>query len=88
LLKKSKNFRSSEDFLNQQISVLPLPPDYISPESVRAISWLLKTVAIELKALGSSRQRSLISRTTFLLLNGKSYSAAIASDNQVNFKFT
>jgi hypothetical protein len=54
--------RSTEDFLNQQLSVLPLPKEFVSPFSVRAVSWLLKTAAIELKMLSSTRQRSLMAR--------------------------
>ena len=69
--------------MNQQLSVLPLPKDYLSTFSIRAVSWLLKTVAIELKALSSTRQRSLISRMTTLLLDGRSHAGAASGTGQV-----
>ena len=65
--------------MNQQLSVLPLPKESVSAYSARAISWLLKTVAIELKMLSQTRQRSLITRMTMLLLDGRSHAASAAS---------
>ncbi len=79
--------RSSEDFLNQQLSVLPLPKESVSVYSARAISWLLKTVAIELKILSQTRQRSLITRMTMLLLDGRRH-AATSGSGQVRSLFS
>ena len=63
--------RSAEDFLCTQVSLLPFKG---KNELVNlAMAWLLKTVAIEVKMLSQTRQRSQVVRLSSLLLN--------ASDN-------
>lgn len=73
--------------MNQQLSVLPLPKESVSVYSARAISWLLKTVAIELKILSQTRQRSLITRMMMLLLDGRRH-AATSGSGQVRSLFS
>ncbi len=51
--------RSSEDFLTTQLTLLPLREDLLSSAQIsRGMSWLLKTVAIELKLVSAARLRS------------------------------
>ncbi|CAB4060211.1 NUP205 [Lepeophtheirus salmonis] len=67
--------RSSEDFLSTQLSLLPLKIDESKEPAVhalKAVSWLLKTVAVELKIVSASRLRSQISHLTDLLLDSSS----------------
>jgi nuclear pore complex protein Nup205 len=64
--------RSNEDFLCTQLTLLPLDENLIEPSLaiVKGISWLLKTVAIELKTVCSSRLRSQAANLINLLLQG------------------
>ena len=62
--------RSTEDFLSTHLALLPL--DDGGPMSVqitKGISWLLKTLAIELKLVSSARLRSQVALLIGLLLD-------------------
>ena len=51
--------RSTEDFLGTQLSLLPLPADHPAVQtSAKSVSWLLKTLAIELRVVSAARMRS------------------------------
>ena len=51
--------RSTEDFLGTQLSLLPLPADHPAAQtSAKSVSWLLKTLAIELRVVSAARMRS------------------------------
>ena len=54
--------RSTEDFLGTQLSLLPLPADHPAAQtSAKSVSWLLKTLAIELRVVSAARMRSQVS---------------------------
>ena len=54
--------RSTEDFLGTQLSLLPLPADHPGAQtSAKSVSWLLKTLAIELRVVSAARMRSQVS---------------------------
>ena len=56
--------RSTEDFLGTQLSLLPLPADHPAAQtSAKSVSWLLKTLAIELRVVSAARMRSQASTT-------------------------
>ncbi len=64
--------RSSEDFLTTQLSLLPLPDELSSSvQIVKGVSWLLQTVAIELKSVSAARLRSQVSLLIRLLLESE-----------------
>eukprot|EP00095_Tigriopus_kingsejongensis_P011855 maker-scaffold180_size281610-snap-gene-0.27 protein:Tk11855 transcript:maker-scaffold180_size281610-snap-gene-0.27-mRNA-1 annotation:"nuclear pore complex protein nup205" len=74
--------RSSEDFLSSQLSVLPLPEAVETVQVIKGIAWLLKTLAIELKLVCSSRLRSQVALLINLLLDASSPNArALGEDS-------
>lgn len=73
--------RSSEDFLSCQLAVLPLPEEVESVQIIKGMAWLLKTLAIELKLVCSSRLRSQVTLLINLLLDASSPNARATGDD-------
>jgi nuclear pore complex protein Nup205 len=73
--------RSSEDFLCTQVSLLPFGgcSEANKTQVNRATAWLLKAVAIEVKMLCQTRQRSQVARLSSLFLD------ATEAEQNVNY---
>jgi nuclear pore complex protein Nup205 len=76
--------RSTEDFLGTQLSLLPFSPDHPASSSsgLKGVSWLLKTVAIELKLVSTARMRSQVALLTALLLDASGRNPESANPNE------
>ncbi len=76
--------RSSEDFLSTQLTLLPLPDELASSTPIlKGVSWLLKTVAIELKLVSAARLRSQVTLLIQLLLEAQSPGQVDRNDESV-----
>ncbi len=76
--------RSSEEFLATQLSLLPLPEDVENfVYATKGISWLLKTVAIELKQVCTTRLRSQVALLIHLLLDTDANSGAGSAEDSI-----